>query len=267
MPIVGDTTVLRHKEVGDAAFAVVNPLISIVKPDGSNEATPPNVVVVPGGSATPQELRAVYTAAMGGPYHMKWYLEVGSEKLYRTAVYFFTWTDIYQTVRQRLQSDNTQCTDREINNEFNSVSRTLMDSYSIGGYNALDGDDKERFDEGAALLSVLRLRSYKPPFGPTGDITMYKNQQQTLQFKSVDASVKTRRSVDDVWWEQAMVALGRVGAIRSFYNGLKGKFHILQIDGPTRQSNALYFETLYSIACRALSKKYDYGAGVPSVGP
>lgn len=263
--IVGETRLLTREETSDTEFTAENGLLTILKPDGSSDASP-EVTITPGATAsTTQLLSATYIEDIGGRYRARWEFDAAGQHFVRIDTYFAYWTDVYGWVRQVLQTVEEQVPNQEIDREFASMVRTLNDSYpTLQAYSMLDVDDQDRFDEAVALLVGLRLRAYKPPTNPTGDITSWKIENDVITVKPFENTRVTGGRLDQLY-ERALLALGRVTAIQQFYAALAADWRLFHVYGPSRKAKHEAYESLMGIVARLLTDDANFGSGVVSL--
>lgn len=235
--IVNSTLVLRHQESSATPFVFSSTSIAITNPDG----TALSGVVTGANNTTPavsQIATAQVTPTQGGIYKVAWTLGVGSEIVQRPETHFAFWTDVPRLIRRRLQTNDTDLPDSEIEPEFALMIQRLMGRFSgyFTAYNALTGMDQDRMDAGAALLVAVLLRGLKAKKTPAGDVTGVKIGTN-IEYRFAPPITGKQTSVTEDWIREAEVIFGQITFLKARFDALRtgiNAWHTFRIDGPTR---------------------------------
>lgn len=267
--IVGGSAFLRHLETsvdGLTTFQVSGASVNILQPDGTLYSGALSVQTFSSSAALTQELRAVWTPAMGGMHRVEWTFQVSGVTITRVEQYFVAWTDVWSIIRRRLRETSMSLPDVDIDSEVTTTVRQLVDRFSLlqqqGGYEGLVGLDQERFDTGAAYLTALAMRYYRMKTVPIGEVQTVKVGPNEFGYRQGQQAAE--QSIEDVWLQEGLLSLGRVTAIQTTYASAASSFKPFVVSGPTRHKlQQGHYETLMSSVLRLISDRWNDGEDAP----
>jgi hypothetical protein len=158
-------------------------------------------------------------------------------------------------MNSRLQRDLSQLPYVDVALEVRAISHRLVSRFislaTLGGPEALVGADADFYAEAVGLMAAVRLRPFLAKQTPTGEVERVKVNQNEFQFTNPD---RTEKPVEQIWLEEATLALGRVNCIRQAYQAAAASFSPFALSGPTRAAKERgCLETLMASTIRLLT--------------
>jgi hypothetical protein len=161
-----------------------------------------------------------------------------------------------QIARTRLVQSQATLPDTQLYPELDLLVRRLQLRYPmLGSVVALTGDDRGLAEEAIGLMTAIRMRAFLGRTNATGDLVSVKLVQQQFTFAGGPRQVKP---LEQIWLEEAYVALGQVASIKAYFTARAAAFNPFQLSGPTRTAKATgLHETLMSGLVRLLTDDWN----------
>lgn len=249
---------------------LTSPTLAIIKPDGTAYTPTPVVTDTPSGTSTAfaLSLAAAVSLSQAGIYYLDWQYTLGApySGIYiAKEQYFAAWTDIYRYIRTEMLANNVTTgplvvSDADIDFVLSHIIRAIYASgyrSILPVYWALIGDDRRFMDEAIAYLAVIRLRRSKFDKAPEGELVMYRHQEVEYRFSPM-TKPGASKSRDDMYFDNAMNAFGRITSIAALYNAKVQRFHIFTVAGPSRKRQTTYGQSQFSNAASLLSDAINF---------
>lgn len=266
MLLLGDSQIVSRCESFASAETVTSATASVVRPDGSVQG-PLSVAYSPTTPSQNITFRTTLTAPLPGEYRLYWLLQMGDgSTLNRCETHFAAYTDMGALIRRRLRETSSSLEENDLDSEIAFTVRSLVDRFeplqNMGGYGGLTGPDRDRFDRAVGLLTALRFRTFRPKSVPLGEIERVQLGQNGFYF--VPSAQSSPRSygvpLEQQWFEEAVVSLGHVSAIRTLYQAAAASYKPFVVSGATRAAQATgALETLASSILRLLTDAWQVG--------
>lgn len=173
----------------------------------------------------------------------------------------YDWTDdAFNFAKARLQRDPSTVENVDWKLEMRSISNGLSSQFEAvltpyGGVDGLSESDQLFWAEAVGLMTAIRLRQFIARTTVSGDVMAIKLENQQFNFSG---SSKAKKPVEQQWFEDAVLAVGRVSPIRAMYQIAAAAFCPFVLSGPTRlaKSTGLH-ETLMSGLVRLLTDDWN----------
>jgi hypothetical protein len=161
-----------------------------------------------------------------------------------------------QIARNRLNQTEATLADAQLYPEIDLIVRRLQIRYAmLGSVLALTGDDRALTEEAIGLMVAVRMRAFLGRTNATGDLVSIKLVQQQFTFQG---GPRQQKPLEQIWLEEAYLALGQVSAIKAMYTLAASAFHPFLLSGPTRTAKATgLHETLMSGLVRLLTDDWN----------
>ncbi len=254
MWIAGEIITVSRTDTASAAVSVSAPQLTAARPDGTVQQL--SVAVTGSQPGTQHTLSALLPVTMAGKWHLLWsYNTSDGQTLLETETHFAGYTDMGALVRRRLNESTATLADTDLDPELEFTVRTLIDRFTAlqqaGGYGGLTGQDQERFDQAAGLLTAVRMYQYRTKPVPTAQVQQVKMGQNAFVF---GAAKQTTGELTSAWKQEALLALGRVSLVQQQFAAAAASFKPFQASGPTRyQKSQGGIETLMGGVIRLLT--------------
>lgn len=259
--VKGENAKLTLVEAREVAFAVTTVNVTSTLPDGT--AGPSGAGTVDSASAlnTHTLTSPLFSVSQAGEYKVNWAFGDGTNAWIRPEIRFGTVYDVNNLVRTKLQRPARLLPDVTIEAVYADMWRQIYASYpGLGTYNSISGDDIRLLEQGLVALTAIRARNFTPTSTPTGEIVGWKIQQTEYKFSA--PNTKQQKTTEEVWFEEAYLALGQVSYIKALYASQQAAFHFMHLAGPTRKFKSEgHVESLFSVVIRGLNSQYTFDTG------
>lgn len=245
----------------ELGISPITSTLSVIRPDGSTQSISSGITV----STTDPATGAITVTAdavqfpITGEYTLTWNFVNNADTAIRSQTRFVWWTDIANVIRspQLLNLKAKDLSTLYIEHEYAHIVKGLYRAFpSLPAYDAMTLLDRINFEQGAAFLTAVALRSRVPKTVATGEIISWKIQQTEYVF----SNPKLLHPVDILaeWTNNGMSLLQNVTGIASTYVARKTGFFMFEVTGPTRLRRQYSRDTLFATVASLLSDSYQY---------